>query len=340
MKRNSEIGFIILTLSLLKGVGAVFIKKSLVTIQNSYHYCSNANANANANDSLTQLLALLGKKYSEFEIKKAISQAEDILAECEFHEIGVTSVVDANYPKKLLDLKDPPPILFFRGNLSLLDKDAITLIGTRKPNENGKIIAERVGKYFSSRGWVICNGLADGIDTFSIVDRENNCFAEVIGVIGSGLAKSSFRSLPRQSEINIERILTNGGLIVSEIPPLKKQDTFSVVKSCRIQAGLGSGLILIQSSLLGGSRFTVKAAVESSRPLGVIHPVATDMQHDDYSANRKIIEYGVQGLNEFVELKNSKSSTSQIVVLLTKQSYPVLESALKEEKMSKLLLTI
>jgi hypothetical protein len=84
----------------------------------------------------------------------------------------------------------------------------------------------------------------------------------------------------------------------------------------------------------------VKASVESNRPLGIIHPVETDMHRDDYSANRKIIEDGVQGLNEFVELKNSKSSSSQIVVLLTKQSYPVLELALKEEKMSKLLLTI
>lgn len=336
MKLNLELSLIILAFSLLKGVGAVFVKKSLITIQNSYHYWSSANANA----SLTKLLALVGKKYSALEIEKAISQAEDILAECESHEIGFTSVVDANYPKKLLDLKDPPPILFFRGNLSLLDKDVVTLIGTRKPNENGKIIAERVGKYFSSRGWVICNGLADGIDTFSILDRDNNCFAEVIGVVGSGLAKPSFRSLPKQSEINIERILTNGGLVVSEIPPLKKQDTFSVVKSCRIQAGLGAGLILIQSSLDGGSRFTVKASVESNRPLGIIHPVETDMHRDDYSANIKIIKYGIQGLNEFVELKNSKNSSSKIVVLLTKQSYPVLESALKEEKMSNLLLTM
>ncbi len=57
----------------------------------------------------------------------------------------------------------------------------------------------------------------------------------------------------------------------------QKQDRFSVIKSCRIQAGLGDGLILIQSSVDGGSRFTVKAAIELNRLLGVIYPVKTDM---------------------------------------------------------------
>jgi DNA processing protein len=325
MKSTSEPSFIVLALSLLKGVGATFIKKSLVTIQCSHRYW----CGAIPDESLTKLLALRGKKYSSSEIKEAVSKAEDILAECESHQIRFMSLVDANYPKKLLELKDPPPVLFFIGNSSLLDRDAVTIIGTRKPNETGKVIAERIGRYFSSRGWIICNGLADGIDTFSILDRENYCFAKVIGVVGSGLAKPSFRSLPKQSVANIEHILMNGGIVVSEMPPLKKQDTFSVVKSCRIQAGFGAGLILVQSSIDGGSRFTVKAAVESNRPLGVIYPVKTDIHRDDYSANRKIIEYGVGGLSEFVELKNSKRSSPKIVVLSSKESYPEFESTIE-----------
>ncbi|MBD2384322.1 DNA-processing protein DprA [Cylindrospermum sp. FACHB-282] len=325
MKETSELSFTVLALSLIKGVGATFVKKNLVTIKQSCRYGSATSAD----EIITQILAIVGKKYSSSEIKEAVSKAENIVSECELHKISFTSVVDANYPKKLFELKDPPPILFFLGNFSLLYKDAITIIGTRKPNKTGNIIAERIGKYFSSRGWVICNGLADGIDTFSIRDQEEYCFAEVVGVVGSGLAKSSFRSLPKQSVANIEYILANDGLVISEMPPLKKQDTFSVVKSCRIQAGLGAGLILIQSSIKGGSRFTVKAAVESNRPLGVIYPVKTDMERDDYGANRKIIEEGVQGLNEFVDLKNGKSSNPKIVVLSSKESYPAFESALK-----------
>lgn len=328
MKETSELSLIILALSLLKGIGATFVKKSLITIERSYPYWYGANID----DSITKLLALLGKKYSALEIKEAVSKAEAILLECEDYKIGFISLVDAKYPRKLFDLKDPPPVLFVVGNQSLLDKNAITIIGTRKPNEHGKIIAERIGKYFSSKGWAICNGLADGIDTFSILEQENFCFAKVIGVVGSGLAKPSFRSLPKQSVVNIEKILENDGIVISEMPPLKKQDTFSVVKSCRIQAGIGKGLILVQSSVNGGSRFTVKAAVESNRPLGVIYPVKADIHRDDYGANKKIIEKGISGLNEFLELKNSKKTNPNILVLSSKESYPEFELAVENEK--------
>lgn len=324
MKSTSDISFIILALSLLKGIGSTFIKKNLATIKDSQSYW----VSTSYHHSLTQLLVLLSKKYSFSDIQEAIFKTENILSECEENKIDFTSVIDKKYPNKLFDLKDPPPILFYVGNLSLLNKEVVTIIGTRKPSETGKIIAERVGKYFSSKGWVICNGLANGIDTYSILEKESSCFAKVIGVIGSGLAKTSFHSLPKQSIINIERILSDDGLVISEMPPLKKQDTFSVVKSCRIQAGIGAGLILIQSSINGGSRFTVKAAVESNKPLGIVSPIKKDMQCDDYSANIKIIEEGVKGLHEFADIKNCKFSSSKIVILSDKNSYPEFESVI------------
>ena len=324
MKYACEVSFVILVLSQLKGIGAAFIKKNLSSIRQSHRWACSTPAKSTEN-----FLALTNKKYSSSEIQEAVSKAEDILAECESNQIGFMSIFDENYPKKLIEIKDPPPILFFLGNLSLLKIDAVTIIGTRKPNDSGKIIAERVGKYFALKGWAICNGLADGIDTFSILDQEKFCFAKVIGVVGSGLSSSAFRSLPKQSVANIDHILCSGGLVLSEMPPSKKQDTFSVVKSCRIQAGIGIGLILIQSSLDGGSKFTVKAAVDSSRPLGIVCPIKSDINREDYAANRRIIEGGIKGLGEFVELKNGTSSNPKIVVLSSKDSYPEFESELK-----------
>ncbi|UBF25988.1 DNA-protecting protein DprA [Kovacikia minuta CCNUW1] len=275
----------ILVLSQLKGIGAAFIKKNLSSIRQKHRWAS-----PTTEKSIENFLALTNKKYSSLEIQEAVSKAEDILTECESNQIGFMSIVDEDYPRELLEIKDPPPVLFFVGNLSLLKIDAVTVIGTRKPNDNGKIIAERVGKYFASKGWAICNGLADGIDTFSILAQEKFCFAKVIGVVGSGLSSTALRSLPKQSVANIDHILHGEGLVLSEMPPSKKQDTFSVVKSCRIQAGIGKGIILIQSSLDGGSKFTVKAAVDSRRPLGVICPVKSDINREDYAANRRITQ--------------------------------------------------
>ena len=326
MNSISELSSIILILSQLKGIGATFIKKHLDIISNNRSRWTESTTEK----SIVSFLHLTNKNYSSSEIQEAIVKAEDILTECESNKIGLISIAEKDYPTKLLEIKDPPPILFFIGDLSLLNLNAITIIGTRKPNENGKIIAERIGKHFASRGWAICNGLADGIDTFSILDQDKFCFAKVVGVVGSGLTRAAFRSLPKQSTTNIDFILDGGGLVISEMPPSKKQDTFSVVKSCRIQAGIGKGLILVQSSLDGGSKFTVKAAVDSDRPLGIVYPVKSDINRDDYTANRKIIESGVRGLGEFVELKRGKSSHPKIVILSSKDSYPEFESALEQ----------
>jgi DNA processing protein len=327
MNTISELSFFILVLSQLKGIGATFIKKHLHTISNNRSSC----ADSTTEESIVNFLHLTtNKNYSSSEIKEAIAKAENILTECKYNDIGLISIAEKDYPAKLLEIKDPPPILFFIGDLSLLNRNAITIIGTRKPNDNGKIIAKRIGKHFASRGWAICNGLAAGIDTFSILDQDELCFAKVVGVVGSGLTRSAFRSLPKQSNTNIDFILDGGGLVISEMPPSKKQDTFSVVKSCRIQAGIGIGLILIQSSLNGGSKFTVKAAVDSDRPLGVVYPVKFDINRDDYTANRRIIESGIKGLGEFIELKKSKSYYPKIVILSGKDSYPEFELALKQ----------
>ncbi len=319
---------IILALSLLKGIGSTFIKKNLLTIKNQQIYKSSLSIEQN----LTKLVKLLNKKYSLLEVEEAISKAKDIISECNSQQIGMISIIDDNYPKRLLELSDPPSIIYYLGNLSLLSLNIITVIGTRKPNEHGKIIAERIGKYFYSQGWGICNGLADGIDTFAIRQNQDYYLNNVVGVVGCGLNTSSFRSLPKQSVLNIDNILMNNGVVISEMPPMKRQDTFSVIKSCRIQAGLGSGLILIQSSTNGGSRFTIKAAFESNKPIGVVHPIKMDIERDDYSANKKIIENGIKGFSECIELKNINKYSSKICILTSKESYPQFESVIETKE--------
>lgn len=218
-----QVNVIILALSLLKGIGATFIKKNLSTIKRKQIY----DFSCSIEENLTRLIGLLNKKYSLSEVEEAICKAKNIIFECDSQQIGIISIIDDNYPKKLLELSDPPSIIYYLGNFSLLSLNIITVIGTRKPNEHGKIIAERIGKYFYSQGWGICNGLADGIDTWAIRQNHDCYLNNVVGVVGCGLNKSSFRSLSKQSVFNIENILRNNGLVISEMPPLKRQDTFS-----------------------------------------------------------------------------------------------------------------
>jgi predicted Rossmann fold nucleotide-binding protein DprA/Smf involved in DNA uptake len=102
----------------------------------------------------------------------------------------------------------------------------------------------------------------------------------------------------------------------------------AVVKSCRIQAGISIGLVLIQSSLNGGSRFTVKTCCESGRPISVIQPVAHDFNLESYEANLKIINDKKEGLSDFTGLKVEQIRTENIYVIKSKEDYEPFESIL------------
>ncbi len=110
------------------------------------------------------------------------------------------------------------------------------------------------------------------------------------------------------------------------MPPNKREDTFSVIKSCGIQSGLSQGLILIQSSINGGSRFTTKSFCETERPIAFVYPVQADFDLPSYSANKEISINGTNGLVKFAELKEERVRISKLLVIKSKDDYAEFES--------------
>lgn len=293
----------ILALSLIKGVGASFIKKNFPLVE---QYSKSLD-----------LLSMIGGKVNLKELEYNIPKAELILKDCEINSIKVVSIVDSNYPKLLRLINDPPPILYLKGNTNLLSK-AIAIIGTRKSNTLGNNIAFRVGEYFSNN-WSICNGLVDGIDKHSIL-KNNEVFDNVIGVISGGLNFNETSSLVTRELC--EKVLKNNGLLISENEPNKKEDRFSGSKASRIQAGLSNALILIQSDVNGGSKYTLKSFAKTERPLGIINfKENKDFQNDEiFSANRLILEKRIAGIAEMCEIKKITEIKIKSIIPITKKS--------------------
>jgi DNA processing protein len=222
-----------------------------------------------------------------------------------------------------LEIKDPPPILYLMGNKNLLNK-AIAIIGSRKSTELGNRIANKVGEYFS-KNWAICNGLVDGIDKNSITDNQG-VFPNVIGVLSGGL---NFNKTCSKITADLaERVLSNNGLLVSEFQPNQKEDQFSGSKASRIQAGLSNSLILIQSSINGGSKYTIKAFSPLQRPLAVVD-FKGNMEYltnDSFEGNRLLIEKGKQGIMEMCDLKKIEAiKVFKILKLEKSADYKTLE---------------
>lgn len=303
----------ILALSLIKGVGNAFIKRRLNEIE---AYISDLDLLGN----------MLGGKVTIEGIRENLPLANKIIEECLENDIKIISILNDQYPSLLKEIKNPPAILYLKGNLSNLNK-CVAIIGSRKSDSLGNSIAFKIGDYFSKK-WSICNGLVDGIDKNAILNG-GTVFPNVTGVISGGLNYDKTSS--RITKELAKKVIENNGLLVSENPPNKREDQFSGSKASRIQAGLSKGVILVQSSSIGGSKYTIKAFSELNRTLGVINFKGNKVfEYDElFSGNRILILKKNEGIAEMCEIKKVNSiKIKNIITLMSKDDYDLFEKAL------------
>lgn len=293
----------ILILSMVKGIGPAFIKK---------------NCHRLINDTSCDQLVRESKPKELDNLANYAKAADEIISDCKTNDIKMISIVDAEYPSQLKEIGDPPSILFLKGNQSLLNH-VVAIIGTRHSSELGNKIAERVGSYFANY-FSICNGLVEGIDEHSVY-VEGKVLSNVVGIISGGLCYNDTCSTHHIKLIN--DVLDAGGLILSEYYPRQKEDMYSGSKASRIQAGLSHGLILVQSKVDGGSKYTLSKYAKLGRPIGIIHyPISSEYNSDLFAANRLIVEKGKEGISQIIGLKKKSSiNTGPIIVLSNKEDY-------------------
>ena len=293
----------ILILSMVKGIGPAFIKK---------------NCHRLINDSSCDQIVKESKPEELDNLVTYAKTADEIMSDCEANDIKMVSIIDTDYPSQLKEIGDPPSILFIKGNLSLLNH-VVAIIGTRHSSELGNKIAERVGSYFSDY-FSVCNGLVEGIDEHSIYVR-GKVLSNVVGIISGGLCYNETCSSHHIQVIN--DVLDAGGLIISEYYPRQKEDMYSGSKASRIQAGLSHGLILVQSDVDGGSKYTLAKFAKLGRPIGIIHyPSSQEYNTDIFGANRIIVEKGQEGIAQVIGIKKLSSlNMGKIVVLASRDDY-------------------
>lgn len=293
----------ILILSMVKGIGPAFIKK---------------NCHRLINDSSCDQIVKESKPEELDNLVSYAKTADEIMSDCKDNDIKMVSIIDAEYPSQLKEISDPPSVLFIKGNLSLLNH-VIAIIGTRHSSELGNKIAERVGSYFADC-FSICNGLVEGIDEHSIYVG-SKVLSNVVGIISGGLCYNETCSSHHIQVIN--DVLEAGGLVISEYYPRQKEDMYSGSKASRIQAGLSHGLILVQSKIDGGSKYTLAKFAKLGRSIGVIHfPSSAEYQSESFGANRLIAEKGKDGLAQMIGLKKTSSiNIGPLIVLSNKDDY-------------------
>lgn len=189
------------------------------------------------------------------------------LAEQEWAQVseqGATVITYScpEYPQRLREIYDPPPVLWVRGDVTLLNRPSIAIVGTRHPSPYGSGIAEMLGRDLAARRLLVVSGMARGIDTCA---HKGALAARMptVAVWGTGIDVV----YPKENKKLAEEILATGGAILSEQPI----GTFPAPQNFplrnRILSGLSLGVLVVEAAENSGTRVTARCAEEQNRDL-------------------------------------------------------------------------
>lgn len=213
--------------------------------------------------------------------REAFPRAEKELAK--LREIGGQLVHwdESEYPSRLKQIYDPPPLVYVRGDPQVLRRHSISMVGTRRPSLYGNLMAERLGRDLAERGLVIVSGLARGIDSSSHKGACASVRGAAIGVLGTGIDVL----YPKENKKLFAEVEKRGA-IISEFPLGTHPAPENFPVRNRIVAGMSLGTIIIEGQQYSGSLITARLAMEFGREVYGVPGLAT--QPSSFAPNQLI----------------------------------------------------
>lgn len=184
------------------------------------------------------------------------------MAWCEAPCHALLTLDDPDYPLLLREIADPPPLLFLKGDSSLLQLPQVAIVGSRHPSLAGKADAQAFAAELAGVGLVITSGMARGIDA-SAHAGTLRVSGKTIAVLGTG----ADRPYPRENSRLYEEIVARGGLIMSEFLPGALPLPMHFPRRNRIISGLSLGVLVVEAAPESGSLITARLAAEQGRPV-------------------------------------------------------------------------
>ena len=184
------------------------------------------------------------------------------------------------YPKLLKEISDPPGKLYYDGDVSLLKKTGVSVVGSRKASKYGEIVAKQIGKRLAESGITVVSGLAMGIDTAAHFGALDSC-GKTIAVLGCGID----RYYPAQNRRLMDRIKAEG-LVISEYPDGTSPRSYHFPQRNRIISGLCESTVVVEAGRKSGSLITAELAASQGRNVYAVPGNITSMS--SFGANMLI----------------------------------------------------
>jgi DNA processing protein len=202
--------------------------------------------------------------------KRPLSDAARELAQAQAAGCHLVTWDEPEYPARLREIYDPPPLLYVLGKVELLNRHVISVVGARRPTPYGNQMAERLSKDLADRGLVIASGLARGIDASAHKGALASPCGGTIGILGCGIDVV----YPKENK-KIFQDMEQRGAIVSEFP----MGTFPAPQNFpirnRIISGMALGVVVVEAAQYSGSLITARLAMEFGREVFAVPGNAT-----------------------------------------------------------------
>lgn len=200
----------------------------------------------------------------------------------------VVTLADDLYPRPLLEISDPPPLLYAQGRAELLQRSGLAIVGSRNATPQGELNAASFAKALSQAGLTIVSGMAQGIDAAAHRGGLEGP-GSTIAVLGTGIDVV----YPKRNAELAARIAA-GGLLLSEFPLGTGPVAANFPRRNRLISGLAQGCLVVEAALASGSLITARSAAEQGREVfaipGSIHSPLSKGCHALIKSGAKLVE--------------------------------------------------
>jgi DNA processing protein len=238
--------------TLVKGIGAVRFQRLLDRF-------GDAESAWKASPVALAEAGLGGKLIERLEQVRQGADLERIMDQIHAQDIQVLTWQDENYPQRLKEIEQPPPVLYLRGQLLPEDNWAVAIVGTRRVTSYGRGVTEEIASFLVANGMTVVSGLARGVDAVAH-QAALNAGGRTLVVLGSGVD----RIYPPENRTLAGRVMGHGA-VMSDYVPGTPPESMNFPPRNRIISGLSMAVVVVEAGETSGALITAEFAAEQGR---------------------------------------------------------------------------
>jgi len=293
--------------NLVKGIGAARLRRLIDyfgSVEAAWIAPSQSLLAAGLNQKLVENFLLLRSDVSLDRVWERLQESG----------IKVLTWEDQAYPKRLIEIDQPPPVLDLRGDLLPEDDWAVAVVGTRRITGYGRQVAEEISSFLANNGITVISGLARGVDSVahkSALDAGGRSLA----VLGNGVDQI----YPPEHRRLADAIVQHGALI-SDYPPGTPPDSVNFPPRNRIISGLSQAVVIVEAGERSGALITANFAAEQGRD---VFAVPGNINAPQSKGTNRLIQQGANPLLDAQEILEMLNLTQIVEHRAARAALPV-----------------